>query len=108
MRQLRQMGAVIYQKEPGLFGWLLLSCLITGIAPIFGIVMPKFMLDELLGARNFNKLMGLTAILAFGTLFCMAAKAWCKKNTTVFLEPVFHADGRGYGEKAIEDSLDGK
>ena len=41
MRQLRQMGAVIYQKEPGLFGWLLLSCLITGIAPIFGIVMPK-------------------------------------------------------------------
>lgn len=99
MRQLRQMGAVIYQKEPGLFGWLLLSCLITGIAPIFGIVMPKFMLDELLGARNFNKLMGLTAILAFGTLFCMAAKAWCKKNTTVFLERFFMRMEEDMGKK---------
>lgn len=86
MRQMGEVGRLIYKKEPGLAVWMALSCLVTGIAPLIGIVMPKWMLDELLGGRNGGRLLGMTAVLALGTLVCAAGKALCKKKLTVLTE----------------------
>lgn len=86
MRQIRQMGVLVHQREPRLFWWMFLSCFVTGTAPLFGIVIPKFMLDELLGEKDSGRLFALAAALALGTLCCMMAKAVCRKKTTVYME----------------------
>ena len=86
MRHWKRMGNWIGKKEPVLLIWIAISCLVTGITPLFGIVIPKLMLDELLGEKNEKKLIILVAALAFGTLLCMWGKAVCKKKTTTRME----------------------
>ena len=86
MNHWKQMWYWIEKKEPALIIWIIVSCLVTGITPVFGIIMPKIMLDELLGEKDERKLMGMVVVLALGTLVCALGKALCKKKTSNLME----------------------
>ncbi len=86
MKQLREILNLMRRLTPGLPVWITLSCLVTGLAPLLSIVIPRLMLDELTGRRSLSHLLLLTAILAGGTFLCSAGKALCKKQTDLQLE----------------------
>ena len=86
MRSMRGVIGTVQKTEPSLAIWMLLSCLVTGAAPLLGIMIPRFLLDELMGAQDKKRLFFLVGVLAVGTFLCAAGKAVCKKKTTVLLE----------------------
>lgn len=105
MNHWKQMWYWIEKKEPALIIWIIVSCLVTGITPVFGIIMPKIMLDELLGEKNERKLMGMVVVLALGTLVCALGKALCKKKTSNLMEQFTMKMEEEMGKKPIHIPL---
>ena len=86
MGSMRGVIGMVQKTEPSLAIWMILSCLVTGAAPLLGIMIPRFLLDELMGAQDRKRLFFLVGVLAVGTFLCAVGKAVCKKKTTVLLE----------------------
>ena len=105
MNHWKQMWYWIEKKEPALIIWIIVSCLVTGITPVFGIIMPKIMLDELLGEKDERKLMGMVVVLALGTLVCALGKALCKKKTSNLMEQFTMKMEEEMGKKPIHIPL---
>ncbi len=82
MKRIFQALKIAQGLEPQLWLWLVLSSLVNGFAPLVNVILPKFMLDELLGGRSVPTLIYLTAGLAIGNLLFSTLKAFCKQNTT--------------------------
>ncbi len=85
MKQLREIFRLMRRLTPSLPGWIILSCLVTGLTPLPGIIIPRLMLDELTGARSLPRLLILAVILAGGSFAGTAGKALCKKHTALQL-----------------------
>lgn len=85
MKRIFQVLKIAQGLEPQMGLWLILSCLVNGFSPLVNIIIPKFMLDELLGSRRVTTLLYLIAGLAVGNLLFSSLKAMCNmKNTTIF------------------------
>lgn len=68
------------QDEPQFLFWLVFSAVIKGIAPLVNIILPKFILDELLGGKDLVRMFILTAVLALGNLLFSFLKAVASKQ----------------------------
>lgn len=86
MKRIYQVLKIAQELEPHLWLWLTLSCLANGFAPLVNVIIPKYMLDEMLGGRRVLMLLYLIAGLAAGNLAFAILKTICKKkNSTIFL-----------------------
>ena len=86
MKQLHEILSLTHRLTPALPAWIVLSCLPTGLSPLFGIILPRLMLDELTGRARLSHLLLLTVILAGGTFLGSAGKALCEKHTSRLLQ----------------------
>lgn len=90
MKRIFQVLKMAQGLEPQMWLWLILSCLINGFSPLVNVIIPRYMLDELLGGRRVPILLSLIAGLAVGNLVFSALKALCKKHsTTIFIRVYF-------------------
>lgn len=86
MKRIFQVLKIAQELEPQLWLWLILSCLVNGFSPLVNVILPRYMLDELMSGRSVSTLLYLVAGLAVGNLIFSILKSFCKKkNTTIFL-----------------------
>lgn len=90
MKRIFQVLRIAQGLEPQMWLWLILSCLVNGFSPLVNIILPKYMLDELLGERRIDFLLFLVAGLAVGNLLFSTLKAMCKKNNSAIFTKLFY------------------
>lgn len=82
------------QDEPMFLFWLVFSAIVKGISPLVNVILPKFILDELLGGKNLVLMLILTTILALGNLLFSFLKAYGAKHlATLFARLYNHTYG---------------
>lgn len=57
---------LVGKEKPQYFAWLILTIICEGFAPFINILLPKFLIDELLGARDITVLLGITGGIIVG------------------------------------------
>lgn len=106
MKRIFQVLKIAHGLEPQMWLWLILSCLVNGFSPLVNIILPKFMLDELLGGRRVTILLYLVAGLAVGNLLFSTLKAMCNmKNSTIFTR-IFYKMNEKLTAKSVALSLE--
>jgi ATP-binding cassette subfamily B protein len=90
MKRIFQVLRIAQGLEPQMWLWLILSSLINGFSPLVNVIIPKFMLDELLGGKRATTLLSLIAGLAIGNFIFSTLKALCqKRNATIFIRLLY-------------------
>jgi ABC-type bacteriocin/lantibiotic exporter with double-glycine peptidase domain len=90
MKRIFQVLRIAQGLEPQMWLWLILSSLINGFSPLVNVIIPKFMLDELLGGRRATTLLSLIAGIAIGNFIFSTLKALCqKRNATIFIRLLY-------------------
>lgn len=69
MRNIISLLKYSKRSSASLLIWLSLVSLVSGIRPVLYVIMPKFILDELLGLQRPQYLLGYIAFLCLGALF---------------------------------------
>ncbi|MEA4812024.1 MAG: ABC transporter ATP-binding protein [Anaerolineaceae bacterium] len=80
MKSIWRLLKLSHSQGLGMTGWLLFSALVSGLSPMVNIIMPKYILDELLRARRLEMLASYVVILGLGNLLFSVLKALCKRN----------------------------
>ena len=106
MKRIFQVLKIAHGLEPQMGLWLILSCLVNGFSPLVNIILPKFLLDELLGSRRVTTLLYLIAGLAVGNLLFSSLKALCKKKSTTIFARLFNKMNEKLTAKSVQLSLE--
>ncbi len=106
MKRIYQVLKIAHGLEPHMWLWLIMTSLVNGFSPLVNIIIPKYVLDELLGSRRVPILLFLIAGLAVGNLLFSTLKAMCNmKNTGIFTR-IFYKVNEKLTAKSVALSLE--
>jgi ABC-type multidrug transport system fused ATPase/permease subunit len=106
MKRIFQVLKIASSLEPSMWLWLVLSCLVNGFSPLVNVIIPKYILDELLGGRQVMVLLQLIAGLAIGNFVFAMLKALCKKNNSTIFGRLYYRMNEKLTAKSVDLGLE--
>lgn len=106
MKRIFQVLKIASSMEPSMWLWLGFSCLVNGFAPLVNVILPKYMLDELLGDRQVSVLLSLIAGLAIGNFIFATLKALGKKKCATIFGRLFYRMNEKLTAKSVSLGLE--
>jgi len=100
-RSMPRFFRLAQKDEPFFLFWLVFSALMKGAAPLVNVILPKFILDELVGGKDITRMTLLITALALGNLIFSVMIAMSSKNLAVIFSKLFNHTYGHLAEKTI-------
>lgn len=105
LRSLPQFLKEISKEYRHMIPLMFLLAIFQGLAPIINIVLPKYILDELLTLKRLNILSIYIGVLAIGNFIFQLAISLCKNNLDIYINTLMLHSPKKLGIKATNIGL---